>query len=131
MLLPTFHINKPNCLHKADAVLCGAHVSTWILFWHSFNNKFTVSIYTVKVGWRKQETTQMPLRNLGKISRQLHILHIRFMSWSTIEPKRWHWRREPFPQISSSELFTMSIDTCLKNKKQQKEQEKRMKTNIF
>lgn len=23
-----FHINKPNCLHKANAVLCGAHVST-------------------------------------------------------------------------------------------------------
>lgn len=27
-----FHINKSNCLHKTDAVLCSAHVSTRILF---------------------------------------------------------------------------------------------------
>lgn len=27
-----FHINKSNCLHKTNAVLCGAHVSARILF---------------------------------------------------------------------------------------------------
>lgn len=56
--LSTFHINKSNCLHKTNAVLCSAHISTRIFFWHPFNNKFAVSIYTVKVGWRKQGRKQ-------------------------------------------------------------------------
>lgn len=57
-LLPTFHINKSNCLHNTHAVLCGAHVSTRILFGNPFNNKFTVSVDTVKVGWEKQVREQ-------------------------------------------------------------------------
>ena len=55
------------------------------------------------------------------------------MNWSAIEPKRSHYDigGESLFQGFLPELFAVSLDTCLKNEKWQKEQEKRMKTNIF
>lgn len=42
------------------------------------------------------------------------------MSWSAIQPKRSHYDTggESPSEISSSELFAVSLDTCLKNEKE-------------
>lgn len=86
-LLPTFHVNKSNRFHKANAVLGCTHVSARVLRWHPFNNKFTVSIDAVKVGWGNRlgnntDASQWP----RKMSQQRNIFKVRFMSKSATEP---------------------------------------------
>ena len=92
-LSPTFHINKSNCLHKTNTVFSSAHISAWILFWYPFNNKFTVSIDAVKVGWRKKGRKQH--KRLSVTSENNHnssiFCRLDLLSRSAIQPKRSHY----------------------------------------